>query len=337
MTSATVVSIIVPAYENPEELERCLRSLRQDDLKDESEIIVIDDCSPEQSNAIEQTAQKYNVGYYRQDKNAGPGVARNRGAEEAKGSILVFIDSDCVAPPGWLTGLIQPIREGRYSSTTSCYSGPASPDWITTFQDEDYRYRMPWTECDISFVNSCNFAIEQKVFQNLGGFPEQRITEDMVFGLMLAEKGMPTRFLPDAGVLHGYYGSIHSYLKQRSSFAYNTVGSYLKRNKGRSEKSDVGVRSFNPFRTAAGMFFISATVVSFALAGILAVLGSDHAGTFMLAGLAGLILEGVVHGRFLLFLINRQGFKRTASYIFLLYLIDLVYVCAVLKALARAG
>ena len=337
MTSTPAVSIIVPAYENPEELERCLQSLQQGELEDESEVIVIDDCSSEQSGAIEQTAQKYNAGYYRQDKNAGPGVARNRGASEARGDILVFIDSDCVAPKGWLTKLIKPIRYGKCLATTACYAGPVISAWITVFQDEDYRYRMPSEEIDTSFVNSCNFAIDKKVFQDCGGFPAQRISEDMVLGLMLSKRGTPPRFLPDAGVRHDYHSTLNGYLKQRFSFAFNTVRSFLDRDKISSKEANSNEQSFNPVRTALGMLFTGIAVLSLIGAVISGLLNSGYTAAFLIGGFVSLILETSVHGRFLMFLIKRQGLTMAISYIPLLYLIDLAYIYAVLRALIKFG
>ena len=335
MKSFPGISIIVPAYNNPAELDQCLHSLEQSELRHQSEIIVIDDCSPGEGRAIEETAKKYKAGLYRQAENAGPGVARNRGANEARGNILVFIDSDCVAPAGWLSALIQPIRDNRCFATTSCYSGPVTPGWITVFQDEDYRYRMPSTECDTSFVNSCNFAIDRNVFLKCGGFPEQRISEDFVFGLMLAKRGTPARYLPEAGVLHNYYKTLHSYLRQRFSFAFNTVRSYLARDRSGPKEANSSARSFNPVRTALGMFLSSVALISFMLAGAAAVLNLDYTAALMLSGFTGLLLEVAVHGQFLLFIRKRQGLRRSFSYMFLLPLIDIVYVYAVLKALAR--
>lgn len=329
------ISIIIPVYNQTAELDRCLDSLNQSELKSDFEIIIVDDCSPEEGASIEKLAGEYNARFYRQAQNAGPGVARNRGAHEARGQILVFIDSDCVAPAGWLSKLIQPIRDGKSFAATGCYCGPVTQGWITTFQDEDYRYRMPSEERETSFVNSCNFAIDRGVFQTCGGFPEQRISEDMVFGMLLSERGTPARYIPSAGVKHNYYRTLYSYLKQRYSFAFNTVRSFLDRNKLRSKEAKSNEQSFNPLRTALGMFFISVALFSFIGAVISGIFHFSYTRAFILVGLFSLLLETVVHGRFLLFLLKRQGLKRSLSYIFLLYLIDLVYVYAVLKALTK--
>lgn len=332
MTDSPLISIIVPVYNNAAEADRCLQSLYKSELRDRLEIIVIDDCSSEEG-LIQRTAQKYKARLYRQDKNAGPGVARNRGALEARGSILVFIDSDCVAPDGWLSRLVQPIRDGMHCATMSCYYGPVMPTWITIFQDEDYKYRMPSVECDTSFVNSCNFAIDRNVFLELGGFPKQRISEDFVLGLLLSERGTPTRFLPYAGVLHSYYGSIKSYLRQRFSFAFNTIRSYLTRNKIRTKKANENARSFNPVRTAVSMFFTSIALMSFPAAVIAVLWRPALVPTAVTTGVISLLLETITNGRFLVFLMKRHGIVNAVSYIPLLYLIDIAYIWGVLRGL----
>ena len=331
------ISIIIPVYNQTAELDRCLDSLKQSELKSDFEIIIVDDCSPEEGASIEKLAGEYNVRFYRLAQNAGPGVARNRGAHEARGQILVFIDSDCVAPAGWLSKLIQPIRDGKSFAATGCYCGPVTQGWITTFQDEDYRYRMPSEERETSFVNSCNFAIDKGVFSDCGGFPEQRISEDMVFGMLLSERGTPARYIPSAGVKHNYYRTLYSYLKQRYSFAFNTVRSFLDRSKLRSKEAKSNEQSFNPLRTALGMLFAGIAVVSLIGAVISGLLNSGYTAAFLIGGFVSLILQTSVHGRFLLFLIKRQGLTIAISYILLLYLIDLAYVYAVLRALTKFG
>ncbi len=329
------ISIIIPVYNNAANLARCLESLPHSESGQGSEIIVIDDCSPDESTAIEEASKQNGAKYYRQSRNAGPGVARNRGAYEAQGDILVFIDSDCIAPERWLPTLVQPILEQRSSATTACYCGPVTSGWITDFQDDDYAYRMPSDQSETSFVNSCNFAIKQKVFEECGGFPEQRISEDMVLGIMLSKRGTPARYLADAGVKHDYHNSIKGYLKQRFSFAFNTVRSFLDRNRIRVKEGNSNEQSFNPVRTASGMFFAGLAVVSFFGALISMILSSGYTTAFMMFGFINFLLEATVHGRFIVYLTKRQGLLRALSYVFLLFMIDVTYVFAVMKALAK--
>ena len=306
------------------------------DLWSQSECIIVDDHSPEATGkAIELIARKYNARYCRLENNNGPGIARNRGADMAEGAILLFIDSDCVPPEDWISRLTQPILEGACTATTACYSRPTTPSWITTFQNEDYLYRMPSTERDVSFVNSCNLAVDRNVFMAVDGFPAQRISEDMVLGISLARNGTPARYLPGAGIQHNYHRHLPSYLRQRFLFAINTIRSSVNQTGERYSKTETEIRSYNPVRTALGMFFCLLTVVC--LAGAAFIFRPALTPIFLFGMAIGLILESLVHGRFLLFLIRRQGVARSLSYLCLLYLVDFVYLSAVAIGLLTVG
>ena len=91
----TKVSVIVPVYNTEKYLEKCLNSLVQQTL-DEIEIIVVDDGSPDNSQAIiSKYAEQYpNKIISLKKKNGGLGDARNFGLEYAAGEFIGFVDSD---------------------------------------------------------------------------------------------------------------------------------------------------------------------------------------------------------------------------------------------------
>lgn len=296
---------------------------------------MVDDGSTFPSERFQQITSKYDAKYLRNSTNEGPGVARNLGAEVAMGGILVFIDSDCVAPADWLTKLIKPIAGAVHPVTTSCYSSPVHSTWLTEFQNEDYLYRMPSVECDLYFVNSCNFAIERRLFFECGGFPPKRISEDMVLGMILASRGTPARYLPDATIQHDYHMSLTGYLKQRATFASYMVKSYLKGEQSKYRKLNSEARSFNPLRTTTAIFLSSVALSSFILASVAVVVESKYSALFATVGLISLVLETGVHGRFLRYLTRRQGLARALTYIFLLLAIDIAYLSGGLMGLVQ--
>jgi glycosyltransferase involved in cell wall biosynthesis len=86
-------SVIVPAYNAESTIGKCLDALeRQNIPRDEYEVIVVDDGSTDNMPGI---VKRFPVKYISQ-QNKGPASARNRGAGEAKGEIILFTDSDCV-------------------------------------------------------------------------------------------------------------------------------------------------------------------------------------------------------------------------------------------------
>lgn len=88
------VSVIVPCYNVEQYLERCLKSLLEQTLKD-IEIILVDDGSPDKVPHIcDDYANIYSNIKVIHKENAGLGFARNSGLKVATGEYVGFVDSD---------------------------------------------------------------------------------------------------------------------------------------------------------------------------------------------------------------------------------------------------
>lgn len=90
------LSIIVPIYRVERYVERCLRSLEDQDLpKDQYEIIAVDDGTPDRSAEIaERLAKEYGNIRVIHKENGGLSSARNAGMPLARGRYIMFVDSD---------------------------------------------------------------------------------------------------------------------------------------------------------------------------------------------------------------------------------------------------
>jgi glycosyltransferase involved in cell wall biosynthesis len=88
------VSIIIPVYNVEKYLEKCVKSVLNQTLK-EIEIFLIDDGSSDKSwNIVKRLARGDKRIVALQQENSGAAVARNRGLELAKGEYIGFVDSD---------------------------------------------------------------------------------------------------------------------------------------------------------------------------------------------------------------------------------------------------
>ena len=92
-----LVSVITPVYGAEKYIEKTILSVLNQSY-DNIEMILVDDCSPDDSAAIIQKIadQDDRVKYLKLPKNQGAAVARNTGIEHAKGQYIAFIDSDDV-------------------------------------------------------------------------------------------------------------------------------------------------------------------------------------------------------------------------------------------------
>lgn len=115
------VSVVIPLYNKAPYIGRALDSVAAQDFTD-FELIVVDDGSTDGGAEIAEGYGDARVRLVRQP-NAGPGAARNRGIEEARGAIIAFLDADDEWLPGYLAEGVRLLDEsgGEAAAATSCY------------------------------------------------------------------------------------------------------------------------------------------------------------------------------------------------------------------------
>ena len=86
-------SIVIPMYNRENLISRALNSCLQQEYAD-FEIIVIDDCSTDNSINVVKGFQDSRINLVRHEKNMGVGPARNTGADNSKGTWIIWLDSD---------------------------------------------------------------------------------------------------------------------------------------------------------------------------------------------------------------------------------------------------
>lgn len=99
-----LVSVIVPVYNAEKFICQTLDSIIGQDYP-EKEIIIVDDCSTDNSFNIIKEYVKNNscITYQKLGKNSGVAVARNTAIEIAKGRYVAFLDSDDIWEQGKLS------------------------------------------------------------------------------------------------------------------------------------------------------------------------------------------------------------------------------------------
>lgn len=117
-------SVIVPVYRVEEYLLTCVDSLlSQENMRDQMEILLIDDGSPDRCGEIcDRLAEVYEEIRVFHKKNGGLSSARNSGIQEAKGQYIVFVDSDDTLEAGAL-GKIQEALDKYGDADAVFYDG----------------------------------------------------------------------------------------------------------------------------------------------------------------------------------------------------------------------
>jgi glycosyltransferase involved in cell wall biosynthesis len=96
----TRADIVIPTHNRAASLGRLLDALHRCEGIEHANVIVVDDGSEDETARV-VTRSPIPVHYVRQD-NAGPAVARNRGAALGAAPLVLFLDDDCVPTPTWL-------------------------------------------------------------------------------------------------------------------------------------------------------------------------------------------------------------------------------------------
>ena len=225
MTEWPFFTIIVPTYNRPKSLARCLQALAQ--LKyprEQFEVIVVDDGSSNRSEAlIDNYRDHYCIRLINQE-NQGPAVARNNGAREANGRFLAFTDDDCAPASSWLEQFaLQLMADPEAMVGGYTINGlPRNPFSITSQLLIDYLYTYyNQTESRARFFTSNNFAISTALFWQVGGFDESMplaAGEDREICDRWLDLGFRMIYLPRAVIYHAHELQLVSFWRQHFNY-----------------------------------------------------------------------------------------------------------------------
>ncbi len=187
------LSVIVPVRDGEHFLPQSLTALRSSDLPSgDWELIVVDDSSSDQSAAV---ASGYaDTVVRRVNGPGGAAFARNRGAEVARGSVLVFVDADVCVHPDALRRMTEIFEcESDVGAVFGAYDlTPAARGLISQYRNLLHRYVHQRDAGDaVTFWAGCG-AIRADVFVRCGGFDEARAmvaVEDIELGYRMSARG----------------------------------------------------------------------------------------------------------------------------------------------------
>lgn len=104
-----LVSIIIPYYNRPIKMERCLASIAKQTYT-HYEILIVDDCSDKP-----YPVKNKKITYLKNKANMGPGPSRNVGMEKANGKFIVFLDSDDYWHSDFLSKTVQALQDNQHA------------------------------------------------------------------------------------------------------------------------------------------------------------------------------------------------------------------------------
>ena len=209
------ISVIIPVFNGELYIQKCLDSLLDQEVKPR-EIIVVDNGSNDDTVALVRNYEEISLLL---EKIPGAGMARNKGAREAMGSILAFIDVDSRAERDWIKeawrimknqkavhGLLG-VAHGVNQNLWAVFFQRSYDDFIKEIQDDDGRLLK---------IDTKNFFIRREVFQNAGGFdPAIGNSEDVDLGIRLHLAGYRIEYKTSVVISHWNPTSLSSRIRVR--------------------------------------------------------------------------------------------------------------------------
>jgi len=167
------ISVIIPARNEADKIERCLEAVFSQSLKP-YEVIVIDGRSTD--DTVEKT-EKFPVRLFLQDYGAC-GAARQIGLENAEGEYLAFTDADCIPSRGWLHNLVTQL-ENEVVGAGGGIENVGEGLWIESINlaqnafvggGSSIQTRLFPEKRSVKSISACNSLYRKKDLMEVGGF-----------------------------------------------------------------------------------------------------------------------------------------------------------------------
>lgn len=156
------VSVIVASYNNRKFIRKCVESILNQTFKN-FELIVIDDCSIDNSYNILKRFKDRRLKIIKNKKNSGISISRNKGIKVAKGEYVFFTDGDCTVTKNW-------IKEGlRVFKDKKCLGVEGKTYYVSKNFVPTASDRVVENLNGGKFM-TCNMAYSKKVLKKVSGF-----------------------------------------------------------------------------------------------------------------------------------------------------------------------
>ena len=196
------VSVVIPVYNGGDRFKRCLNSLAQSHRQPDELIVVCDD--PKDDSW--KVALQYGADVIRLPRNSGAAAARNRGAEQASGDIIFFVDADVILHPATLGQVVDSfVSHPNVDALIGSYDdSPAEPNFLSQYRNLLHHYTHQTSSPEAStFWGACG-AIRRSAFKAIDGFDPRcgNRVEDVELGYRLKAAGYQIRLCKHIQVKH---------------------------------------------------------------------------------------------------------------------------------------
>jgi len=225
MTREYSVSVIIPAYNESETIEKTIRSVAEIDYANVSEIIVINDGSKD--NTLE--VAKSLMSHYKNLKiinkqNSGKADSINKAIHFCRGELIVIVDADSYPHKESFKQLVGYFDDPSIGAATGSCLVRNQNTFLEKLQAIEYRV-IAFTRKLLEYIESIYVIpgtlamYRKKALEEVGGFDSKNITEDIEMTWRLSSKGWKVRMSMGTTVTTEVPNNIKGWYTQRRRWA----------------------------------------------------------------------------------------------------------------------
>ena len=204
MDELPFVSVIVPVWNSPELIAKCLTALREQEYPaDRFEVIVVDNGSTDHTVEVVRSFAGVRLltevlpGSYR---------ARNVGLNAAKGEYVAFTDADCIPTTCWLSGLVDAMlshpEAGIIAGKINLFAADGD-GWDVCIKYEHIFAFNQERNARWNFCVTASWLSHRKFLADLDGFRDDlQSGGDTECSRRIAAMGRPIVYAPGSTTMH---------------------------------------------------------------------------------------------------------------------------------------
>ena len=179
------ISVIMSAYNAQNTIRRAIRSVLNQTHKD-IELIVVNDCSTDDTEKIIKKYKDNRIVYIKHDVNLGAGCARNTGIKHATGDYIAFLDSDDYYNKEYLQTMADGTEDGKFDIVSSGYIAIEGKHKKTKKPTARKVYGNNYVKDDSGTIHFLNVQlIKRSLFDNVEYCKRRFIEESSTFVKLL--------------------------------------------------------------------------------------------------------------------------------------------------------
>jgi GT2 family glycosyltransferase len=248
-------SLISPTFRRPDEVAEFLDSLQSQSYSNFE--VILADGTPHQSLSEIARNHRGNLDLtFLYESGLPVSAARNAAAAVARGQYFIFLDSDCLIPPDYLTTISNELKKQELQ----LFGGPdaAHPSFTPIQRAISYSMtglfttggiRGKKTRLGVFHPRGFNMGVHRDWFQSVGGYSTLKCGEDIDLSMRLIAAGAKSALIPKAKVFHKRRTDFNAFYRQVYRFGAARIHLHLA-HKGQLKATHVFPAAFLLFHLA---------------------------------------------------------------------------------------